>query len=383
MRDVCFVQTGDWHLGQPYGTLTQSIGDRLREERLEAVSRVLRLAQEVRAAFVLAAGDQFDRPNPHPDCLARLLDRIGAYPDIPVHMIPGNHDPLRPASVYTWPRFEARPANLHFHSRIGPVRLSEHEVSLFPCPCLAKHGANPLDWIPRRGADDGWRIALAHGSLPYVGAEDGTSFPIPADAPERYDLDYVALGDWHTPTPDPASHPGQPMYYAGTPEIGGWDETRGGSALVVTLRQGKPPDVTVERTGKYRWLRGERQLSGPGCVEDLLRWLSSIDEPANLLLRLRLWGAIGAEEVARLEGFLADFSQRALYYEAEESGLRVVGREGEFAALDSRLAECRARLEAGFEDPQILRGEAWPPELGAIDRAMVKRAWELFRSYAL
>ena len=130
-----------------------------------------------------------------------------AHPWVPVHMIPGNHDPCGVGSVYDARRFKARPANLHFHDRPGPVVLAEHEATLYPCPCSARFGPDPMEWIPPRGANDGWRIGLAHGSLPFCADAENRNYPIRADAPRRFDLDYVALGDWHKPTPDPRENP--------------------------------------------------------------------------------------------------------------------------------------------------------------------------------
>ena len=82
---------------------------------------------------------------------------------------------------------------------------------------------------------------------------DDRNYPIPFDAPRRFDLDYVAAaGDWHRPTPDPSQDPNGRMYYAGAPEVGGWDETGAGNMLEVVLDDGGPR-VTPHRVGHHEW----------------------------------------------------------------------------------------------------------------------------------
>src|SRR3954470_9831396 len=126
-----FVQTGDWHLGQAYRNVGPELAERLRGARLEAVGRGLGLAERLRAAFVVVVGDQFDGPRPDPDVVRGMLDRIAAHPTLPVHMIPGNHDPAEPGSAYALGAFvRGAPANLQFHRRAEPVPLPDLGATL-------------------------------------------------------------------------------------------------------------------------------------------------------------------------------------------------------------------------------------------------------------
>src|SRR3954447_9249360 len=137
-----FIQTGDWHLGQAYRKFDAGSAERLRASRLDAIGTVLSEAERREAAFVVATGDQFDGPQPDPPLVREMLDRIGASP-LDVHMIPGNHDPCGPGSVYERAEFKSRPANLHLHDRARPVPIPESDAILFPCPCAARYGDDP------------------------------------------------------------------------------------------------------------------------------------------------------------------------------------------------------------------------------------------------
>ena len=276
------IQTGDWHLGQAYRKFDADLAERLRASRLEVIVRILAEAERSRAAFVAVTGDQFDGPQPDPGLVRGMLERI-ATAKVAVHMIPGNHDPCGPGSVYERADFKARPSNLHLHEQPRAVPLPEAGATLFPCPCSARYGDDPMAWIPSRGSDDGWRIALAHGSLPVASGPGEPNYPIAGDAPRRFDLDYVALGDWHTPTPDPTTYFTGRMYYAGAPEVGGWDETGAGYALEVMLEPGSEPRVRPLRVGRHGWSELKLQVFSPLDVGRLLADLNGLASPDRIV----------------------------------------------------------------------------------------------------
>ncbi len=373
-----FFQTGDWHLGQAYRQFDVDLADRLRAGRLEAIGRVLEEADRSGAAFVLAAGDQFDGPQPDPRLVRELLDRIGGSKS-PVHMIPGNHDPHQPGSVYVREEFRKRPANLHYHDRARPVPLPGLDATLYPCPCTARYGDDPMAWIPPRAGGEGLRIALAHGSLPVQeGEAGGPNYPIAADAPRRFGLDYVALGDWHRPTPDPDARPDGRMYYAGAPEVGGWDETGAGFALEVTLEAGADPAVARRRVGRHAW----SDLS-PGLfsVDDVRRLVAGLGEDASSdrIVRVTPTGGLPLAARAELESAVEGLRGRFASLILDLSGLRMVADGDVDLPLDSILREAHRRLLRLADDPADGVPKRFPGELPAPDAEVIARAMGRFR----
>jgi len=372
-----FFQTGDWHLGQPYRQFDADRANALRAARLDAVGRVLAEAEAAGVAFVAVTGDQFDGPHPDPDLVRELLDRVGSC-RLPVHMIPGNHDPGEPGSVYDREGFRNGPANLHFHDKAGPVPLPDLGATLFPCPCLARFGDDPMAWIPPRGAGEGLRIALAHGSLPGFADPGGRNYAIAADAPGRLGLDYVALGDWHTPTPDPSARPGERMYYAGAPEVGGWDETGAGFALEVGLEAGAAPVVARRRVGRHEWSERAPQLYSP---EDVARFLGELDEldPRDRIVRVVPTGALPvASRVAlaeAIEGRAPRFADLAL----DLAGLRLVADSDAAWPADPILREVARRLGELAADPTGKLPAAFPDTVPAPDAEAIVQALRRFR----
>jgi DNA repair exonuclease SbcCD nuclease subunit len=373
-----FVQTGDWHLGQAYRWAGAELAERLRSARLEAVSRVLEAAERLGAAFVLATGDQFDGPRPAPRLVSALLERIGAHPWVPVHMIPGNHDPCGVGSVYTLGAFKARPANLHFHDRPGPVVLAEHEATLYPCPCSARFGPDPMEWIPPRGANDGWRIGLAHGSLPFCADAENRNYPIRADAPRRFDLDYVALGDWHKPTPDPRENSRARMYYAGAPEVGGWDEPGAGHALEVVLEPDAEPRVTAHRVGRHEWAELLPALHDAADVARLAERLDELAQPERLV-RVRATGALIAKDRDRLAEACEQRSGLFASLELDDEGLAFL-RDGEDELpFDPLIRETYRRLQRLATDPADGAPTGLPKDVAQPDADVIERAINRFR----
>ncbi|GAB1487092.1 hypothetical protein MASR2M79_21450 [Aminivibrio sp.] len=95
---VRFLHTADWQMGMKAARFGE-VGKRVREERLAAGRRVIEAARQREVDFILVAGDLFED-----NAVDRTLVQQGA--DIPasasciVFVLPGNHDPLVPGSVW-------------------------------------------------------------------------------------------------------------------------------------------------------------------------------------------------------------------------------------------------------------------------------------------
>src|SRR5262249_15498930 len=142
------------------------------------------------------------------------------------------------------------------------------------------------------------------------------NFPIPADAPTCYDLDYVALGDWHTATPDPAVRPRERMYYAGAPEVGGWDETGAGYALRVELAPGSEPRVETIPTGHFVGTELGPELHATGDLDRLGDELDRLASPMGIV-RVRPVGSLAAVDRDRLRALVVERSDQFVALEAD------------------------------------------------------------------
>ncbi|MGE3855133.1 MAG: metallophosphoesterase, partial [Planctomycetota bacterium] len=91
---VTFIHTADLQLGMKAAHAGRA-AERVRAERLEALRRVMAVAVERGAQFVLIAGDLFEHHAIEPVLVQSAIDALAA-PDVPVFILPGNHDVDRP-----------------------------------------------------------------------------------------------------------------------------------------------------------------------------------------------------------------------------------------------------------------------------------------------
>ena len=212
--DIVIVHSSDLHVDDGY-TARAHGGDGTGPLR-----RVLEAARAVAADVVVLAGDTFEH-NRLPAALleraARLLDEAGR----PVVILPGNHDPAIPGSVYHRGPV-AEPAHVH-------VLGVTHEAAVrFPALDLEIWGHAHRDYDdmaplraprPRRTR---WHIAAAHGHYePSVDRRNRLrpSWLISDAEIAATAADYVALGHWNTPKRVGGSR--VRAYYSGSPDLAG------------------------------------------------------------------------------------------------------------------------------------------------------------------
>src|SRR3990170_3068799 len=183
-REVVLVHSSDLHL-----SADPIFGSSCSSNELSVLQEVLAAATAARTDLLILAGDPFDlnrQPSQLLDRAARTMGEFGA----PIVILPGNHDPLTPDSVY-------RRAELAAASNVCVLGLSVDEPDK-PDRLLGS-------WLIRRE------------ELSATGA------------------DYIALGHWNR-----AARVGDQRinaYYSGCPDYAG-------TVNVVRLRQDGAVEVT-------------------------------------------------------------------------------------------------------------------------------------------
>ncbi|MBI4527301.1 MAG: metallophosphoesterase [Deltaproteobacteria bacterium] len=213
-REIVLVHSSDLHLGTDY-----SFGP-ARSHRLSVLRDVLETASAVRADLVVLAGDTFDH-NRQP---SQLLERaVGIMREFaaPIVILPGNHDPLTPDSVY-------RRAEMAGAANVCVLGLTVEEGVVFSGLGLEVWGRAHLDYTDMaplrepRSRSTRWQLAAAHGHYVEAPAEPGQllgSWLICRDEIIATGSDYVALGHWNRP----ARVGGHTIhaYYSGSPDHAG------------------------------------------------------------------------------------------------------------------------------------------------------------------
>lgn len=190
------LHTSDVHLGS-YDTLSTERHHRRRAIVEDMFRRVIDLALRERVDFMVIAGDFFDSAGVRDDTLRFAGEQISRL-DVPVVLVPGNHDHVGPGSVYDRIDLTGMAENLVI------MRSPDGEI-------VRPHGLDvevwgrshteldddfaPIEGAPMRG-DAAWHIGVAHGHYIHEQALMTGNFHIYEDHMKPLDYDYVALGHW-------------------------------------------------------------------------------------------------------------------------------------------------------------------------------------------
>jgi len=345
-----FLHTADWQIGMK----AQSVGEagaRVREERIAAGKRVVEAAHTNGAEFIVVAGDVFEDNAVDRVLVQRVADILGRF-NGPVFIIPGNHDPLTPGSVWEHPVWKSS-ANVRVLREAAPVEL--RGAVLFPCPAREKHsGADPTAWIPS-DREDGIRIGLAHGTVEGI-RQDEPDYPIPRDAVKRSGLDYMALGHWHSYATYPGSDSEPAMAYSGTHETTKFGERDSGNVLIVEIASpGAPPMITPIRTGKLVWKSIDKEARERGDLGRSREEIEAMGNAGETLVDVRLAGLLMAEERPEIDRIQQILASRFLAGRLDVSRLRPSpGDDNWLSALPSGIIrEAANRLRATADGPGV------------------------------
>lgn len=346
-----FLHTADWQMGQSAAQLGHRAAA-VRLARMSAARRVMALAAENAVDFIIAAGDIFEHNGVSRDLVHQIAQLWGSC-GRPVYVVPGNHDPAGPGSVWENACWNQYP-NIQMLDRAAPVAIAGG--TLFPCPVAESYSsADPTSWI-YSAAGSGIRIGIAHGSV-----EDDPnrehSHPISRQAAALGTLDYLALGHYHSQAQYADGEGAVRMAYCGTPEPTRFGERESGTALLVEIRsRGSAPQVSVLSTAELTWKQMRREIVTPGQLRELLTELEALAKPEKTLLDCTLEGTLFACEqdvLAELEGMGERFCFVRLNLDQlqPESDIQAWVRDMPSGYLRQAMEKLAARATPGSSSP--------------------------------
>jgi DNA repair exonuclease SbcCD nuclease subunit len=193
---VVIVHSSDLHVGSEIHG-----GDGTSLASLAPLRAVLAAAQA--ANVLLIAGDLFDHNRlgyPLLEAAAELM----AGADLPIVILPGNHDPLTPDSVYRRGPFAAA-ANVSILGLSSQLGRSSDGSVIFPTWSLEVWGRAHRDYGDMPPFGDApprttrWQVAVAHGHFEQAGPSDHRwrpSWRFRSEDLAAVSADYIALGHW-------------------------------------------------------------------------------------------------------------------------------------------------------------------------------------------
>ena len=293
-----FLHTADWQLGMTRHFLAGEAQARFDGARIDVIRTIGTLAVDEGCGFVVVCGDVFESNQVNRPVILRAFEAMSATPQVTFYLLPGNHDPLDASSVYTSRTFvEHKPDNVVVLEDSNPVEAASG-VELVPAPWFTKR---PLTDLVADACDlledgDAVRIAVGHGAVDTLSPDKSNpaliSLSTLEERIERGQIHYVALGD----------------RYSGAPEPTDYDEVRPGNVLVVELEADRI-QVQERPIGDWRFLSDERELTSEEDLDNLEKWLDSVDSKERTIVKLALIGQLSLAQKARLDRLLEHHSE--------------------------------------------------------------------------
>jgi DNA repair exonuclease SbcCD nuclease subunit len=348
---VKFVHTADLQLAKPYGSIQDETKRvKLKDVRFEVFTSIKKMVEEHGAKFVVIAGDMFDSTTPTNYEVSQACSLIGAI-NVPVYVIPGNHDHGGKGSVWYQDFFIKEQPRLapNLIILLEPKAIEIEHAILFPCPLLRRHEYDDLTaWL--RTIDSSVfpaskpKIILAHGTTQDFSSGstlddeyDVANFIDLARLPEN-EFDYIALGDWHG-----TKKVGNKAWYAGTPEIDRFikgAENKPGHVLLVEADCKKAPVVTEIRTTKVEWYEKEFEFIDENSLDIFNAEINALfgTRVAEDLLKLTLTGHLGLADFTKLEEQITTLESRMINLKLDNR-VSITPTNYEIESLKNRLSD--------------------------------------------
>ena len=348
------LHTADVHLGARHADL----GDRAatqRERQFAAFVATVDLALAEKVDLVLIAGDLFDSNVQPRRSVERAAAQLKRLVDARIRIVisPGTHDVFDRASIYR--AYDLAALSGAVGSDLVTVLDPEHrEVHLKPldlivhgqCFATKRAPTSPLQGVDVSKDDRAaWHVGLLHAAVAIEGKTDGDDVVITTDEIAASNLDYLALGHWHSTKQGKAGR--TTWAYAGAPEPIALDQDRAGNVLIVGLdsHDGKKR-VTVEerRVGRTRFERVELDAAKVGSQPGLVAKLAERADQ-DLVLDAVLIGVRPDELDVHVEEVEAELADRFLKVRVRDRSVAPLP-EGVLASPDTVLGAFIRDLEA-------------------------------------
>jgi len=290
-----FIHTSDIHLDTSFSGsgFPSLLGDRKREAIRGTFRRILDDARKCSIDLVLIAGDLFEAERVTPDTVEFLKQQFQKLRPARVFITPGNHDPNISGSPY---KEESWPDNVHIFKEesFQTVEIPHLGVRVagfgYENPYLEDRFFRKLPVL----STEYFNIVLAHGSdiarIPEGKTKHG---PFTIDEIAGKNIQYCALGHYHSQHRLSNPIDNTPLWYSGIPEGRGWDEGGACGYLFCEVAEGKL-NVESRICNQYALNTLNIDCDSFSTREQILDAVLGHDDAfdTNTILRVRLTGAL-------------------------------------------------------------------------------------------
>ncbi|MHB8191615.1 MAG: metallophosphoesterase family protein [Ferrimicrobium sp.] len=338
---IRFIHTSDWQLGMTRAFLSTESQSRYADDQISAIRTLADLANTRSCAFVVVAGDVFDSPQPTERTRLRTIDALGAF-RIPVYLLPGNHDPDSPASLWSTSDLLTRlPDNVTLIRNSKPINVPGVPVEIVGAPWISRRPDTDLVAAALSALDPSppsiQRILIGHGTTDSLSPDPSDraviSLAAIQDALTRGLIHYVALGDRHSQTQIGSTNR---LWYSGAPVATSYSETDPNHALIVEIDDDR---VTVDSVdiGSWSFQIHTFHVNSAQDVASVGTALAALGNKDRTVLKLGFTGTVSLEVYSQLEEILManEHLFAALERSQRRSDLVVVPNTNDFSDLET------------------------------------------------
>lgn len=302
---IRFIHTSDWQLGMTRAFLSPEAASRFSQARIDAISALGKLATKHDARFIIVAGDVFESNQLSRKTLMRALDALESLP-VPVFLLPGNHDPLDAASIFSTREFMQVSNHIIVLRDMAPVEVPDMSgVEVVGAPWRTKHPGSDLCRDLADSLDSTKsiiRVAVAHGQVnvlsPDISRPDVIELARVEQAMQDNKFHYLALGDRHSVKE--VGGTGR-VRYSGAPVATAFDEIDPNKALLVELELCGGCRVEPLEVGAWSFIDAERAMNGPEDLASFEKWLNELSNKECTAVKVGFEGSINLATAAALD----------------------------------------------------------------------------------
>lgn len=300
-----FLHTSDWQLGMTRAFLTPEASARFSQARIDAIAALGRLAGEHDAKFIVVAGDVFESSQISRETLVRTLEALKQLP-VPVFLLPGNHDPLDGASIFSTKEFRDAPEHVIVIRDQTPIPVPGAEgVEVVGAPWRTRHPnadlcaelAAALAPAPAGVT----RIAVCHGQTDNLSPDLSQPAIIGLARAETAlregRFHYLALGDRHSVTP--VGESGR-VWYSGAPVATDFVEEDPNQALLVDA-DAEHCEITTLAVGDWHFVAEHFTVNDAGDVERFRSWLDDLPGKERTAVKVAFTGSVNLATAGALD----------------------------------------------------------------------------------
>ena len=334
------LHTADNHIGLSFNQYPE-VQKHLIEERFASLERMVAIANERKAHFIVVAGDLFDKITVTKAQIERAVKILGKFEGEAVLVLAGNHDFCEGPDSKLWKQFRtaADGSCVLALTEAGTkdFESDEYRVRFHACPCPSKHGKeHTIGWVAEEEKPaDMLHIGIAHGNVEGLGLDaDQRYFNMAESDFRNAGLHTWLLGHIHVPAPAPGTT-GKPIYFM--PGIHTPDSvkcTHPGHAWWIEMDSDGTCRHEQLTTGAIRFVRMNSDLHHANDIRELRARYESLDAP-NTILDLQLTGRLREEESAELNAMLGAISGSFLHFSQDRDVASVL----DATAISKRFPE--------------------------------------------